>query len=131
MTKTTLQNNTGSIIVLNEGQAGMLRKLCDIPPGGSYIARSQLNQTYKEYWCVSNNSNQFTLSSDDLSECKEIVIKPTDADPNKFHWEGIRRGQKTAKVKDSSTTAPSGTRPAHSSSSVLSKLGNKVAGWFH
>ena len=87
MTKTTLQNNTTMVVELREGQAGILRKLCDIKANGKYTVPSELNQTYKEYLCSSGDgSSQFTLSSDDFTEWKEIVIKLDDKDKTKFHW---------------------------------------------
>ncbi|KAG0565337.1 hypothetical protein M758_8G178400 [Ceratodon purpureus] len=135
MAKTTVKNTTKSVVVLNESQAGILRKLCDLQPNGSYVVSSQLNQTYKEYLCVSNNCNQFTLSSDDLCEWKEIVIEQTQGDPGKLAWKGTQSRTTTSKAKGPNPAAASGTQPTQQptqpSSSLLSKLSNRVAGWFH
>ena len=128
MTRTTLQNTTDSAIVLNESQAGILRRLSEVQSKGSYVVRSQLNQTYKEYLCVSKNSKQFTLSSDDLSEWKEISI--TNDTSGKLFWRGELMRQKNTNGKTSSQTDhASGTVPPPSS--FLPKLWSKVVGWIH
>lgn len=102
------------VVELREGQAGILRKLCDIKANGKYTVPSELNQTYKEYLCSSGDgSSQFTLSSDDFTEWKEIVIKPVDGDERRFHWvPGTPRRKVKSATPPVSATPPDSATPS-------------------
>lgn len=122
MTKTTLQNLTGSDVVLREGQAQVYRRVCDIKNNDKYVVRSELNQTYKEYMCASidNSSHQLTLSSDDLSEWKEIHI--TLPKSGSLTWEG--------KIRAKGAPPAEGATPAKGASKTVSNVVNWIRGLF-
>jgi hypothetical protein len=130
MMTTTLRNNTQSSVALREGQVGVLRKVCEIPPGGEHKVRSNLTATYKEYWCAlqpSNDHDKFILTSDDCIDWKEIEITSTDTVPKKFLWKGTipAKGNAKAAQPGSPCSPSSGAAP----SSIMSKLRSKFLGW--
>lgn len=133
---TKIHNNTNSVVTLREGQVGVLRKVCEIQPGGCHQVRSNLTATYKEYWCAVQPSvanDKFILTSDDCIDWKEIEIRPKENDKTKFEWKGMvaaksipGQGGVNSRARSGSDSSPSSTALSSLMSKVMPK---KVHEW--
>lgn len=99
MLQTKVINDTGGLLTLKEGTAGIKRVLATFGPAKSYTINVDANATYREYWCAEKDGarDPVVLSSDDCQEYKEVTIKLITKDNVGIYiWEGIRRdnGQK-------------------------------------
>lgn len=98
MLQTKVINDTGGLLTLKEGTAGIKRVLATFGPAKSYTINVDANATYREYWCAEKDAGKdgardpVVLSSDDCQEYKEVTIKLSTKDNvGIYTWEGIRR----------------------------------------
>ena len=105
--KTKIINETTHTLIWKEGNAGIFRKLCELPPTETFTIVYNLNSSYREYWQCRNvgNVRDIVLSSDDISEAEEITIYETI--DNTIAWRTSKaRGslkQPSASIQVSST----------------------------
>lgn len=77
MDRITVKNNlVGKDVKVREGNAGIVRELITLKPGGTYAIQNDPNATYREYTIITipDNTKLRELTSDDFTDLKEISI---------------------------------------------------------
>jgi hypothetical protein len=74
MIKTTIINNSGSVLKVKEGTAGVFRIISTLADGGRGTISVDPNATYREYFLIINPAHQYILTSDDCFEYSTVTV---------------------------------------------------------
>ena len=115
----SVKNTTSSKILIQEGNAGVFAKRALLGQDQKYKLELDANATYREYVLITLPNNtplEPVLSSDDISELKEIlVIQQEDSDLPQLKL--IKKGDKAYHV-----VAPAAARAPAPATALFQKL---------